>query len=110
MAPLQEASTIPASWYLNAELAELERRTAFSTSWQVAARAEQVRHPGSYVTSAIAGEPVVVVRGGDGVLRAFFNVCRHHASAVMTEPCGTAAQLRCPYHAWTYSLEGELKS
>jgi choline monooxygenase len=109
-APLHEASTIPASWYLDAELADLERRTAFSTSWQVAARLEQVRQPGSYVTSTIAGEPVVVVRGRDGLLRAFFNVCRHHAAAVMTEPCGTAVQLRCPYHAWTYSLEGELKS
>ena len=51
----------------------------------------------------------MVVRGNDGVLRAFFNVCRHHAAAVMTEPEGKAAQLRCPYHGWTYSLEGELK-
>ena len=45
----------------------------------------------------------------DNVLRGFFNVCRHHAAAVMTEPEGTANQLRCPYHGWTYSLEGELK-
>ncbi len=49
------------------------------------------------------------MRGNDGVLRGFFNVCRHHAAAVMTEPEGKAAQLRCPYHGWTYSLEGELK-
>jgi len=49
------------------------------------------------------------VRGADDVLRAFFNVCRHHAAAVMTEPVGIAAQLRCPYHGWTYSLSGELK-
>ena len=64
---------------------------------------------GNYVTSDIAGEPVVIVRGNDDVLRGFFNVCRHHAAAVMTEPEGKAAQLRCPYHGWTYSLEGELK-
>lgn len=108
--PLEEASTIPASWYLDAELANLELRTAYSTSWQVAARVEQVRQPGSYVTSTIAGEPVVVVRGSDGLLRAFFNVCRHHAAAVMTERCGIVEQLRCPYHAWTYSLEGKLTS
>jgi choline monooxygenase len=52
----------------------------------------------------------VIVRGDDGVLRGFFNVCRHHAAAVMTEPCGEANHLRCPYHAWTYSLEGDLKN
>jgi choline monooxygenase len=50
-----------------------------------------------------------VVRGNDNELRGFYNVCRHHAAAVMTEPAGTAAQLRCPYHGWTYSLTGELK-
>jgi choline monooxygenase len=108
--PLEEASTIPASWYLDAELADLELRTAFYTSWQVAARVEQVRQPGSYVTSTIAGEPVLVVRGSDGLLRAFFNVCRHHAAAVMREPSGIVEQLRCPYHGWTYSLEGKLRS
>lgn len=51
----------------------------------------------------------MVVRGDDDLLRAFFNVCRHHAAAVMTEPEGSAKQLRCPYHGWTYSLSGELK-
>ncbi|MGG7377803.1 Rieske 2Fe-2S domain-containing protein, partial [Escherichia coli] len=55
------------------------------------------------------GEPVVVVRGSDKVLRGFFNVCRHHAAAVMTDDEGTAPSLRCPYHGWTYTLEGELK-
>ena len=107
--PLDRASTIPSSWYVNKDLYELELRSVFSNTWQLAARRDQVAEPGQYVTSDVAGEPVVVVRGNDGVLRAFFNVCRHHAAAVMTEPHGTAAQLRCPYHGWTYSLEGELK-
>jgi choline monooxygenase len=61
------------------------------------------------VTTDIAGEPIVIVRGSDGELRGFFNVCRHHAAAVMTEPEGHATQMRCPYHGWTYSLEGQLK-
>src|SRR6185436_15944479 len=78
-------------------------------SWQLAARADQLAHTGDYVTTEIAGEPIVVVRGDDGVLRAFFNVCRHHAATVMTEPCGRAQQLRCPYHGWTYGLDGALK-
>jgi choline monooxygenase len=107
--PLDHASTIPASWYVNKELYELELKTVFSNTWQLAARREQVEQPGQYVTTDVAGEPIVVVRGNDGVLRGFFNVCRHHAARVMTQPQGNAAQLRCPYHGWTYSLEGELK-
>src|SRR5215203_1296104 len=107
--PLAEASTIPASWYTNDDFYKLELNTVFSLSWQFAARLDQVSQPGQYVTTDIAGESVVVVRGNDGKLRAFFNVCRHHAAAVVTEPEGKAAFLRCPYHGWTYSLEGELK-
>ncbi len=70
----------------------------------------QVERAGQYVTAEIGGEPVVVVRGTDGVLRAFFNVCRHHAAAVMTEREGCVERLRCPYHGWTYGLDGALKS
>jgi len=108
-ASLEEASTIPSSWYTDECIYKLEQRTTFSRSWQVAARLDQVREPGQYVTMEIAGEPIVIVRGSDGELRGFFNVCRHHAAAVMTEPEGHATQLRCPYHGWTYSLSGELK-
>jgi choline monooxygenase len=107
--PLELSSTIPSSWYVDKNLYELELQTVFSSTWQLAARLDQLQQPGQYVTTDIAGEPIVVVRGNDGVLRAFFNVCRHHAAAVMTEPEGKSAQLRCPYHGWTYSLEGELK-
>ena len=108
-APLSQASTIPSSWYTNEDLFEVETQTVFSNSWQFAARVDQLINPGNYVTSEIGGEPVVIVRGNDGKLRAFFNVCRHHAAAVLTEPEGCAPQLRCPYHGWTYSLAGELK-
>jgi choline monooxygenase len=108
-APLSQASTIPSSWYTNQDLFEVETQTVFSNSWQFAARVDQLISPGNYVTSEIGGEPVVIVRGNDGELRAFFNVCRHHAAAVMPEPEGCAPQMRCPYHGWTYSLEGELK-
>jgi choline monooxygenase len=108
-APLAEAWTIPAPWYTDPRVYELERRTVFARSWQMVGRVEQVREPGRYVTCEVAGEPVVVVRGGDRRLRGFFNVCRHHAAAVMTEEEGAARALRCPYHGWTYTLEGELK-
>lgn len=108
-APLAEAQTIPARWYVDPRIMELERQTLFTRSWQMVGRADQVREPGQYITWELAGEPILVVRGSDGVLRGFFNVCRHHAAAVMTEPEGRANNLRCPYHGWTYSLEGALK-
>jgi choline monooxygenase len=108
-APLDRASTIPSSWYTDSRIFELEKETVFSRSWHVAARIDQLSKPGDYVTTDIADEPIVVVRGSDNQIRAFFNACRHHAAAVMNEPHGNCAQMRCPYHGWTYSLEGELK-
>jgi choline monooxygenase len=108
-APLSEALTIPGPWYVDARMAELERQTVFSRSWQVLGRAEQVAKPGQFVTGTVAGEPIVAVRGQDGQLRAFYNVCRHHAAKVVTEACGSASLLRCPYHGWNYGLDGSLK-
>ena len=106
--PLAEASTPPSSWYIDARVFELEKRSVFSHSWQVAGRVEQVREPGQYLTCQIAGEPILVIRGNDCILRGFFNVCRHHAAAVLTAPQGRAENLRCPYHGWTYDLTGAL--
>lgn len=108
-APLERASTIPADWYIDPRIAALERRTVWSRTWQLVGRAAQVAEPGAFATAQVAEEPVVVVRGSDGVLRGFFNVCRHHAAAVMTAPCGKVDRLRCPYHGWTYDLAGRLR-
>src|ERR1700722_2898041 len=107
--PLEEAWTIPASWYFDERIAALERASVFSTTWQVAGRADQIRDNGQFFTAQLAGEPLVVVRGEDGQLRAFYNVCRHHAAAVVTEEQGCAKQFRCPYHGWTYGIDGALK-
>jgi choline monooxygenase len=108
-APLEQAATIPASWYTNQLIYDLELQIVFARSWQMIGLAERLAEPGQYLTCEISGEPIVAVRGNDNGLRAFYNVCRHHAAAVMTDPEGKAAQLRCPYHGWTYSLAGELK-
>src|SRR5579864_7048376 len=108
-AELSQASTIPAPWYTDARIAELERLQVFSKTWQLVARTSQLQNPGAFVTSRLAGEPIVVVRGSDGILRAFFNVCRHHAAAVVTQPCGQTSILQCPYHGWKYGLDGSLK-
>jgi choline monooxygenase len=105
---LGTASTPPSSWYTDPSILELERQTVFSRAWQFVGRAEQVRAPGQFITYEVAGEPILMVRGNDRVLRGFFNVCRHHAAAVVTQCEGKAENLRCPYHGWTYDLEGNL--
>jgi choline monooxygenase len=108
-APLKEAFTIPAAWYLDERIEDLERENVFGRNWIAVGRADQVAATGDFFTLELAGEPLVVVRGADGVLRAFYNVCRHHAAAVANTPCGTVQHLRCPYHGWTYGLDGTLK-
>jgi choline monooxygenase len=108
-APLAQASTIPAAWYVDPRIAELERVNVFSKTWQLVARTDQLEKPGQFISTRVADEPIVVVRGNDHVLRAFYNVCRHHAAAVVTQPCGVASILHCPYHGWNYGLDGSLK-
>jgi choline monooxygenase len=107
-ASLADASTPPSSWYIDARIFQLESRTVFSHSWVNVGRADQVREPGQYITCDIGGEPILVVRAKDGILRGFFNVCRHHAAAVLPHAQGKTENLRCPYHGWTYDLHGAL--
>lgn len=106
--PLEQANTIPSDWYFDTELAERERATVFA-GWQAVGRLDQLPGPGSYFTIEVAGEPIAVLRDGDGVLRAFHNVCRHRAAPVLCDDCGTATKLRCRYHGWTYDLTGQLR-
>ncbi len=108
-APLEYASTIPAAWYVDERVAGLERDQVFGNNWIAIGRADQVADAGQFFTFDLAGEPLIVVRGADHELRAFYNVCRHHAAAVATASCGIAQLLRCPYHGWTYGLDGSLK-
>jgi len=108
--PLDHAWTIPAPWYFDPRVAQLEQQSVFAATWQVAGRVDEVREKGQFFTADLAGEPIVVARGEDGQLRAFYNVCRHHAAAVVTEAQGCAKQFRCPYHGWTYGTDGALKA
>lgn len=107
--PLERARTIPARWYGDADVYARERRAVFGDCWQMAGRATLVSEPGSFLTVEIAGEPILIIRDGDGALRAFFNVCRHRAAPVVTEAAGKATRLRCRYHGWTYDLSGRLR-
>jgi choline monooxygenase len=107
--PLERARSLPSSWYRDARVEALERQRVFGESWQLVARADQLVHPGDFVTAEVAGEPLLVLRDDGGDLHAFFNVCRHRAACVVTEPQGNARRLRCRYHGWTYDLRGQLK-
>jgi choline monooxygenase len=107
--PLERAHTIPASWYFDADIHAAECHAVFGGSWHVVGRAEQLQMPGSFVTADVAGEPVVIARGEDSVLRGFYNVCRHRAARVVDEAEGCATRFRCRYHGWTYDLTGHLR-
>jgi choline monooxygenase len=107
--PLENAWTIPAPWYFDPRVAQLERDSVFASNWQVVGRLDQVKDLAQFFTIDINNEPLLVVRSDDGKLRAFFNVCRHHAAAVVPEEKGCAKQFRCPYHGWTYGNDGALK-
>ena len=107
--PLELAKTIPNTWYTDPHILDQEQEAVFADSWQVVGRVEQLRVNGSYITANIAGEPILVVRGDDGMLRGFFNVCRHRAAPLLAEPCGEVTKLRCRYHGWTYDLTGKLR-
>jgi choline monooxygenase len=107
--PLEKARTIPADWYFDPDIAGREAQSVFGNTWQLVGRRAQLEAVGSFVTADIAGESILVIRAEDGVLRAFFNVCRHRAAPLFAEECGHAAKIRCRYHGWTYDLAGKLR-
>lgn len=105
---LENASTPPSSWYIDESLGELENQTVFTSSWLIAARADQFTNSGDYVATEVAGENIVIVQGEE--LKAFYNVCKHHAAQIMEDGEGCARSLQCPYHGWTYRLDGSLQT
>jgi len=105
---LEQAETLPSAWYTDPGFHELDRRVIFERTWQVVGHAAQVRNIGDRMVSEVAGNPIVVVRGKNGELRAFYNVCRHRGGPLATED-GCESMLQCRYHGWTYTLDGELR-
>jgi len=101
--------TLPWAWYADPEVLRREGERIFARTWQYVGRLGQVAEEGSYF-AAVAGEiPVVVTRARDGELRAFLNVCRHRGHLVASGE-GRRESLQCPYHAWTYGLDGQLRA
>ena len=109
MAVAPETRTLPWAWYTDPAVLRLERDRVFRRAWQYAGRTDQVAETGAFFTCDLGGIPIVVVRDREGDLRAFLNVCRHRGSLVC-EGEGRRETLQCPYHAWTYDLDGSLRA
>jgi choline monooxygenase len=105
--PLEEGWMLPASWYSDETVLQLERELIFTAAWQYAGPAELVAESGSFFASVAGHIPVVITRSR-GELRGFVNVCRHRGH-VVAQGAGCRATLQCPYHAWTYGLDGALR-
>lgn len=101
--------TLPGREYWSEDVFALERERLFHGGWFCAGRAEDAPGPGSFVAPDVAGESILLVRGDDGVLRGFLNVCRHRGSR-LCEGAGRVRAIRCSYHAWSYRLDGDLRS
>ncbi len=106
--PIESASTPPSSWYTCDKIFKHEQQTVFTKSWIMAARREQFKNDGDYVALDVANQPIVIVKSTG--IKAFYNVCRHHAAQVMPNGEGCTKRLTCPYHGWTYQLDGNLLS
>ena len=107
--PLDEGWTLPASWYSDAGVAALERERIFARSWQYGGPAEQVAAPGSFMATQAGHIPIVVTRDRERTLRGFVNVCRHRGH-ILCDGDARREAIQCPYHAWTYGLDGALRS
>jgi phenylpropionate dioxygenase-like ring-hydroxylating dioxygenase large terminal subunit len=99
--------TLPWSWYSDPSVLSLEQERIFGRYWQYAGYVAEVAEPGSFSATTAGHLPVVLVRDQGSVLRAFLNVCRHRGSLVC-DGAGKRETLQCPYHAWTYALDGSL--
>jgi phenylpropionate dioxygenase-like ring-hydroxylating dioxygenase large terminal subunit len=105
----QDNLSLPAWIYRDAEFFEREKQAIFRNSWQVVCHLSDIPQPGDFHTFEFLGESVVVIRAEDGGVRAFHNVCRHRAARLLDGPKGHCGKrITCPYHAWTYGIDGRL--
>jgi choline monooxygenase len=95
--------------YIDARWAKADLRAIFARTWQWVSHVEKLSQPGAYVSTTVAEMPIVVVRDREGGLRAFYNVCKHRAHELLSGS-GTTRNIMCPYHAWTYDLDGRLRA
>lgn len=108
---LADAHTPPSAWYNQPALHHLEQQTVFHHQWLLVARADEIANDGDYVALQVAGQPIIIVNSNHKI-RAFYNICRHHGAILKGNgkeaTTGSCKKLVCPYHGWTYNLEGQL--
>jgi phenylpropionate dioxygenase-like ring-hydroxylating dioxygenase large terminal subunit len=108
--PFGPSRLLPQEAYTSREVLDWEQRHLFEGSWACAGTAEALQHPGDQRAVRVGGDGILLVRGEDGALRGFYNVCRHRAHELLPPGgCRTARSIRCPYHGWTYGLDGGLR-
>ena len=107
---LERGDTLPARWYVDADVFQAEKERIFHRTWQYVGHIAQVANIGDFFTTRLGDLPVVIVRDTGSALRAFANVCRHRGSEVVLECVGNRKTLQCHYHGWTYNLDGTLRT
>ncbi|HEY5645840.1 MAG TPA: Rieske (2Fe-2S) protein, partial [Pseudomonadales bacterium] len=100
---------LPAAAYTSEEFLALENERLFRNTWVFVAFAHELAMPGDAIPVTVAGRPVVLLRNAAGDVKAFHNVCRHRNLQLVAAPCNVGRVVRCPYHSWTYGLDGDLK-
>jgi choline monooxygenase len=108
-ADIANAWSLPAPFYTDTAIFAVEKEKIFAKTWQVVGHRHQLTNPGDFFTTELQGEPLLFVRGAQGELRGFYNVCKHRAGPP-AEGCGSRKLFRCGYHGWTYGLDGKLIS
>lgn len=106
--PLERSETIPSTWYTDPRFFEVDKEVILSQTWQCIGHLSKLQHSGDQIVATVAGNPILVVRGQDDHVRAFYNVCRHRGGPLALEDCTTKV-LQCKYHGWTYLLDGSLR-
>jgi len=102
--------TLPARYYTDPDIIEREKEAIFYRNWSFIGHQSQFTRPGDYVCDVVIDQPVFVIRGKDGVLRGFYNVCQHRAHLLLKEGGGNRKVITCPYHAWSYHADGRLRT
>jgi len=102
------ATTLPQEYFISPDIFAEEEKKIFSSRWVLAGHQSQIAQSGDYFLSTIGGESLIVVRDQKLAVRGFYNVCRHRGTRLKEDNCGHVAAIQCPYHAWTYGLDGRL--
>src|SRR5437899_67000 len=105
---LGRSRSLPQKYFVSPEILAKEQAEIFAKEWLLVGHQNQLKKSGDFFLATIAGESLIVVRDQKSEVRAFYNVCRHRGTRLKEDTCGHTSAIQCPYHAWTYGLDGRL--